>query len=236
MSVLVGNAVYFSASDGSTGHELWAHDTSNHSTWQVADINNPPMVVSALAVIRETTWPFLWAIPFTSRPPLNSKAPNCGRTIPQTVRHGESLTSTAVPTVARPDIGWKSSSVIRCTSPQMMEAPATNCGRTNHRELTTTPTRVGRSPHGPSTRACRAVFPLAPPTVPSTGRRPSCGRKHPTWFRPSTAVAQAWRTSTSPWLTRSRTSPIRLMFCTSPTTPSAVTSPSHLPSRGLAKS
>ena len=36
---LVGDTVYFSAADGSDGSELWAHDTSNHSTWQVADIN-----------------------------------------------------------------------------------------------------------------------------------------------------------------------------------------------------
>ena len=40
MSVLVGNTVYFSAFTGSSGHELWAHDTSNHSTWMVADINS----------------------------------------------------------------------------------------------------------------------------------------------------------------------------------------------------
>ena len=35
---LVGDTIYFSANDGTTGTELWAHDTSNHSTWQVADI------------------------------------------------------------------------------------------------------------------------------------------------------------------------------------------------------
>ena len=40
MHILVGDTIYFSADDGSTGHELWAHDTSNHSTWQVADINS----------------------------------------------------------------------------------------------------------------------------------------------------------------------------------------------------
>ena len=38
--MLVGDTLYFSADDGSTGNELWAHDTSNHSTWQVADINS----------------------------------------------------------------------------------------------------------------------------------------------------------------------------------------------------
>ena len=38
--LLVGDTIYFSASDGSSGDELWAHDTSNHSTWRVADINS----------------------------------------------------------------------------------------------------------------------------------------------------------------------------------------------------
>ncbi|MGB2346808.1 MAG: putative Ig domain-containing protein, partial [Candidatus Poseidoniaceae archaeon] len=40
MEILVGDTLYFSANDGSTGYELWAHDTSNHSTWRVADINS----------------------------------------------------------------------------------------------------------------------------------------------------------------------------------------------------
>ena len=34
----VGDTLYFSANDGSSGNELWAHDTSNASTWRVADI------------------------------------------------------------------------------------------------------------------------------------------------------------------------------------------------------
>ena len=38
MAILVGDTLYFSADDGSSGYELWAHDTSNASTWQVADI------------------------------------------------------------------------------------------------------------------------------------------------------------------------------------------------------
>ncbi|MGB0329778.1 MAG: hypothetical protein ACPGCU_04080, partial [Candidatus Poseidoniaceae archaeon] len=39
LSVLVGDTIYFNAECGNTcGNELWAHDTSNHSTWQVADI------------------------------------------------------------------------------------------------------------------------------------------------------------------------------------------------------
>ncbi|MDP6334013.1 MAG: hypothetical protein QF479_05185, partial [Candidatus Poseidoniaceae archaeon] len=40
MEILVGDTIYFKADDGSSGRELWAHDTSNHSTWQVADINS----------------------------------------------------------------------------------------------------------------------------------------------------------------------------------------------------
>ena len=40
MEILVGDTLYFSADDGNDGYELWAHDTSNHSTWQVADINS----------------------------------------------------------------------------------------------------------------------------------------------------------------------------------------------------
>ena len=38
MEILVGDTLYFSANDGSSGWELWAHDTSNASTWRVADI------------------------------------------------------------------------------------------------------------------------------------------------------------------------------------------------------
>ena len=40
MVILVDDTLYFDADDGNNGTELWAHDTSNHSTWQVADINS----------------------------------------------------------------------------------------------------------------------------------------------------------------------------------------------------
>jgi ELWxxDGT repeat protein len=40
MEIFVGDTLYFSADDGSSGRELWAHDTSNASTWRVADINS----------------------------------------------------------------------------------------------------------------------------------------------------------------------------------------------------
>ncbi|MBT4059695.1 MAG: hypothetical protein HOE69_05235, partial [Euryarchaeota archaeon] len=38
--VVMGTRLYFEANDGSTGYELWAHESTNDSTWQVADINN----------------------------------------------------------------------------------------------------------------------------------------------------------------------------------------------------
>ncbi len=34
----MGTRLYFNANDGSSGYELWAHETTNDSTWQVADI------------------------------------------------------------------------------------------------------------------------------------------------------------------------------------------------------
>lgn len=34
-----GDRIYFPANDGVTGRELWVHDTTNSSTWQVADIS-----------------------------------------------------------------------------------------------------------------------------------------------------------------------------------------------------
>ena len=40
MEILVGDTLYFSTWDGSSGHELWAYDTSTSSTWLAADINS----------------------------------------------------------------------------------------------------------------------------------------------------------------------------------------------------
>ena len=37
---VMGTRLYFDAYDGSSGNELWAHETTNSSTWQVADINS----------------------------------------------------------------------------------------------------------------------------------------------------------------------------------------------------
>ena len=38
MEILVGDTIYFDANDGNTGWELWAHNTSNGTTWQAVDI------------------------------------------------------------------------------------------------------------------------------------------------------------------------------------------------------
>ena len=35
---VMGTRLYFEARDSSTGYELWAHETTNDSTWQVSDI------------------------------------------------------------------------------------------------------------------------------------------------------------------------------------------------------
>ena len=53
MNILVGDTIYFSATDGIDGYELWAHDTSNSLTWKVTDINpeegsNPGVGMSML--------------------------------------------------------------------------------------------------------------------------------------------------------------------------------------------
>ena len=37
---LIDDTIYFAANDGNDGHELWAHNTSNLTTWQVADIRS----------------------------------------------------------------------------------------------------------------------------------------------------------------------------------------------------
>jgi ELWxxDGT repeat protein len=37
---VMGTRLYFDAKDGSSGHELWVHETTNGLTWQVADINS----------------------------------------------------------------------------------------------------------------------------------------------------------------------------------------------------
>ena len=37
---VMGTRLYFEANDGISGYELWAHESTNDSTWQAADINS----------------------------------------------------------------------------------------------------------------------------------------------------------------------------------------------------
>ena len=39
LSTVVGSTIYFSADDGSNGHELWAHSAETSRTWMVHDVN-----------------------------------------------------------------------------------------------------------------------------------------------------------------------------------------------------
>ena len=123
MAILVGDTLYFSADDASSGTELWAHDTSNASTWQVADINSgsgssdPGQYMSIL--VGDTLY-------FSAYD--GSSGTNCGLMIPQTPQLGGWLISTAGVAAVTPDNTWRYSSVIRSTSVRMMEAAAQNCG------------------------------------------------------------------------------------------------------------
>ena len=72
MSILVGDTLYFSAEDDEDGTELWAHDTSNHSTWQLGNLysggdSNPGQYMSILVGEHSTQcerwkqWTRTWA-------------------------------------------------------------------------------------------------------------------------------------------------------------------------------
>jgi ELWxxDGT repeat protein len=41
MEILVGDTLYFDADHVASGRGLWAYDTSNASTWQVANYQRP---------------------------------------------------------------------------------------------------------------------------------------------------------------------------------------------------
>ena len=102
MSILVGDTLYFDADDGSSGRELWAHDTSNASTWRVADIDsgigssNPGLYMEIL--VGDTLY-------FSAM--MEAAATNCGLMIPQTPQLGGWLISTAELATVTPDITWR---------------------------------------------------------------------------------------------------------------------------------
>ena len=74
MEILVGDTLYFSAYDGSSGYELWAHDTSNASTWRVADIAAGLRV----AVTPDFTWRYSSVIRSTSMRMMEAAARTVG--------------------------------------------------------------------------------------------------------------------------------------------------------------
>ena len=84
MAVVVGDTLYFDADDGSAGLELWAHDTSNQSTWQVTDISsgsgngNPGRYMQIL--VGDT---------ICSPPLMIVQGMNCGRTIRPIIPRGK---------------------------------------------------------------------------------------------------------------------------------------------------
>ena len=119
MSQLVGDTLYFSSGDTSTGAELWAHDTSNHSTWQVADINSGTGAVDLDLTLRFSSVTLCIS---QQGNPILLLITNCGLTTHQMDPLGGSKTSTPVQTVVILDNTCISSSAIRCISQQMMEA------------------------------------------------------------------------------------------------------------------
>ena len=82
MYFLVGDTFYFDAYGASTGLELWAHNLSNGTTWQVADISSAysSSPGRSMAVLVGDTIYF--------GPVMESRAKNCGLTMPQTTPHG----------------------------------------------------------------------------------------------------------------------------------------------------
>jgi len=98
MAILVGDTLYFDAYDGNSGHELWAHDTSNASTWRVADINS-----GTGHSYPGNTWRYSSVIRSTSVQMMEAAATNCGLMIPQTPQLGGWLISTADLATVTPD-------------------------------------------------------------------------------------------------------------------------------------
>ena len=127
MQLLVGDTIYFDANDGSTGYELWAHDTSNHSTWRVADINK----WDGETVLLDNTRIFWLATLYISLLMMEILELNCGRTTPLTILHGELLTSTTVREVVSLDNTWNFSLATPSISQPMIQAldmGTVNCG------------------------------------------------------------------------------------------------------------
>ena len=104
-----------------------------NSTWQVADINNYIMMNGmGLTVIQWITWPFLLGdtIYFSADVGTSTGHRIVGARYLKSLHMAVADIEQWHSSDGAGYVGWKSSSEIRCTSPQMMEALATNCGRT----------------------------------------------------------------------------------------------------------
>ena len=158
MAVVVGDTLYFDADDGSAGLELWAHDTSNQSTWQVTDISSGSGngVLGDMQILVElwahdtsnySTWQVAdintgsassgvgeWllavslAIPSICLLTNQAQGRSYGRTIHSTKQHGRSWTFTPDPRTVCPDGAWISSLVIPSISTHRMESTIMSCG------------------------------------------------------------------------------------------------------------
>ena len=224
MAIPVGDTIYFDADDPQgDGNELWAHNVANGTTWQVTNISSglsfsyPGDWMSQL--VGDTLY-------FSSGD--TSTGAEFGLTTLRTIQHGKWLISTAVLEAVDLDIGWRFSSVTplflsraititncgrtthrmdplggsKTSTPVQaveyffhgdtlyfsatMEAQVV-VSSILHQHQTNT---GGTSPRGPSMN-------LTPTTVRSTVPDRIVDEP-PTWFGPTTAVAQAWPTSTSP--------------------------------------
>ena len=186
MQFLVGDIIYFSADDGSTGQELWAHNTSSHSTWRVADIRSG----SSTRIPRVFKCCVLFsAIPFISLPLMEALVLNCGRTTPPIIPHGKSLdinsgSINGIPTGLHVHRNGSSSAIPSISLPADGSVPAWKCGlttlpTTQHGEWRTSTAEWGNRSglqHGDSSSATPFISagrwvmemscgPMTPPTI-----------------------------------------------------------------------
>ena len=90
MHCSIGDTIYFNANDGSTGNELWAHNTTNQTTWQVADIYDG--AISLVIPVPESHMSL--TIRCISQRKMILPTRNYGPTTHQTSHFGRSPTST----------------------------------------------------------------------------------------------------------------------------------------------
>ena len=150
MNLLVGDTLYFSADDGSTGTELWAHNTSNGTTWSCRHLHwfrkQQPRTAHSTACRTTSS---------TSQPLTGAPVRNCGRTTPPTKRHGRWPISSAVRVMGTLD---------GACLPTLLETPsfdANTGGPTSDRELWAHNTSNGTTWRGPTSTVVEEAAILA---------------------------------------------------------------------------